>query len=542
MVTAQQKKVNLAGAYAAFQRQQQKAGTLLPKTIEYQAPGRIRQLDTLLHLSHFSDYLVLVTAPLGGGKTQFADQFLRVQPTDTCVVHLRPEEALSGPRLVREMVSQLPVDVPKHASLEQSIIVLQDLCVALAESDQVLLLVLDDAQLLEDDALELLANVIPHSSPADARLHVVLLAEPQLMARFDAPQFKELRQERYYQLNLAPFSQADSRAFLRQLVASVGLPGDADIHENQLDQVHEMAAGMPGYLDMLMRQALRQGGLRKTSNGLPVWHLVAIALGLMALLGLWLNNREIQESEFQVAEGMVTDMIESTVPGQALDQASIVENTLEPTPVSQPSLQPLPPLQPVTLSPDPEYKPLPSIAAELAAEPVDIPTAEGLVDAEQRRQTDQLLERSEALQQKLQAAVTDMKQPSKVSTPAAPEVPQTREDNAKTVKAALSSVEQQFMKLSPEHYSLQVLGARYEATTRQFVRRLSGLPLPLYVLQLQRGGEPWYVVLVGDFANRGEAREAMSSLPVAVKNLQPWVRQVTRLQQQLANKINASDE
>jgi len=506
VAAAQQAKVNLAGAYAAFQRRQQSPGNLAPKIIEYQAPARMRQLDTLLHLSHFSDYLVLLTAPAGSGKSIFSQQFLRVQPTDTCVVHLSPEETLSGPRLVREIVSRLPIEVPKHASLEQSILALQDLSMGLAGNDQILLLVIDDAHWLADDALELLANVIPHSAPADSRPHVVLFAEPSLVERFDIPQFNELRQERFYQLSLAPFSQADSRAFLRQLVADLGLPGDADIHEAQLDQLHEMAKGVPGYLDMLMRQALSQGGLQNESNGLPVWHVSAIVLVLIALLSLWWLNREVVE-EFDL--GL-----------EPVELAS--EEAAFPEPLSSGTLKPLPALEPLVLSPEPEFKPVQEQEVEKVAEV--LPVADDLVDPQQQQQIDNLLQQSEALHEQLQQAALQMNQ---VSSEAA---------------KLLNEVEQSFMALPKEHYSLQVLGARYETTAKQFLASLGVIKLPIYVLELERGGEPWFVVLVGDFVSQSDARKAIANLPQKIRNLQPWARPVIKLQQQFVNKINAGGE
>ena len=538
MAAAQQANVNLAGAYAAFQRRQQSPANLAPKIIEYQAPARMRQLDTLLHLSHFSDYLVLLTAPAGSGKSIFSQQFLRVQPTDTCVVHLCPEETLSGPRLVREIVSQLPIEVPKHASLEQSILALQDLSMNLAGNEQILLLVIDDAHWLADDALELLANVIPHSAPADSRPHVVLFAEPSLVERFEIPQFNELRQERFYQLSLAPFSQADSRAFLRQLVADFGLPGDADIHEAQLDQLHDMAKGVPGYLDMLMRQALSQGGLQNESNGLPVWHISAIALVLIALLSLWWLNRE-------VADAYDPSDLES------VELAS--EAAVFPEPVASGTLKPLPALEPLVLSPEPEFKPLQEQKVENVAKVLLV--ADDLVDPQQQQQIDNLLQQSEALHEQLQQTALQMNSEPPEAPPAEPQqalvLPKTKPEPepAKPVQPVeavaakrFNAVEQSFMALPKEHYSLQVLGARYEATAKQFLTSLNTIELPIYVLQLERGGEPWFVVLVGDFASQSEARKTINNLPQKVRNLQPWARPVIKLQQQLVNKMHAGGE
>ncbi len=529
MPTAAQGKVNLAAAYVAYKRDLTKSGTLLPAPKEYQAAGRQRQLDTLLHLSHFSDYLVLVTAPVGAGKSTFVQQFMRVQPTDTCVLHIAPTEELSAPRLVRELMAQLPIDTPKHASLEASILAIQDLSKQLVAHDQVLLILVDDAHWLDDEALELLANILPHSSAAEARPHVVLFAEPQLVSRLDSEQYSELRQERYYQLSLAPFTQAESLAYLQQLVASMELPGDASIHAEQLHQLYAAAGGMPGYLEMLLRNAIRQGGLQQQAR-LPVWHMLAIVIVLLGVMLLWWFNRQamIGPNEGLVdtqhaAEQVTTAVLEEVTPAIPLpDQDETVE------PVPQATRQPLPVLEPIDLSPQPEYK---TLQPEESQAPTQTAPKPKLVDPQQAQVTDQLLANNQSLQAQLQAVAQEVAesakpQPQPIEPPKAPP--------AIVNQPPYSSRELAFMALPAEHYSLQVLGARYQATAKQFVARLQGIALPNYVLKLKRGGEDWYVVLLGNFDSAAAAKGALGDLPRQVRDLQPWSRQVGKLQQQLA--------
>ena len=537
MPAASQGKVNLAGAYVAYQRDLAKSGTLLPAPTEYQAAGRQRQLDTLLHLSHFSDYLVLVTAPVGAGKTTFVQQFMRVQPTDTCVLHVTPTETLSGPRLVRELMVQLPIDTPKHASLEASILAIQDLSARLVANDQVLLVVVDDAHWLDDEALELLANILPHSSAAEARPHVVLFSEPELVSRLDGEQFRELRQERYYQLSLAPFSQAESREYLQQLVSSMELPGDASIHPEQLDQLYATAGGVPGYLEMLLRNAIRQGGLQQQAS-LPVWHLVAIFVVLVGVVALWWLNREVAES--LPSEVVTAIEIEEVAPAIPLNKEASVE------PVQQSARKPLPVLEPIALSPEPEYK---SLQPEEAAEAPAAKDAPALVDPQQVQATDKLLANTQTLQAQLESVAKEVAEPALEPEPIEPQQSELAQPVVaaapapeELAKPELSASEKAFMALPEGRYSLQVLGARYEATAKQFISRLKGIALPNYMLKLERGGEDWFVVLLGDFENSSAAKDALDDLPRHVRDLQPWARPVLKLQQQLVNKINTGGE
>jgi DamX protein len=45
-----------------------------------------------------------------------------------------------------------------------------------------------------------------------------------------------------------------------------------------------------------------------------------------------------------------------------------------------------------------------------------------------------------------------------------------------------------------------------------------------------RDGETWYVVVYGSYRDRTKAKAAISGLPVALRELKPWVRQVGDLQ------------
>ena len=313
-------------------------------------------------------------------------------------------------------------------------------------------------------------------------------------------------------------------------MADLGLPGDTAVHDSHLDQLHSMAAGVPGYLHMLLRQALRQGSLQDDTSGLPVWHMAAITLMVAALLTVWWFNQQL--SKPAVVSPAADSPVVTVVPHDA------AQSQPSAAPVIQQARQPLPVLAPLPLSPQPAYQSFQP--EEVLPDNTTVPQVEDLVDLQQTEQINQLLEQSQVLQQQLQNVAatisasplpaTDMAVASVL--PVKPELPW----------AGLAPAERQFMSLPASHYSLQVLGARYEATARQFMQRLSAMALPGYLLQLQRGGEPWFVVLVGDFVTQTEANQAIAGLPRTVRDLQPWARPVVKLQQQLVNKINASGE
>ena len=495
---------SLNAAYAAYVRQldQQEVTDQSNNLVdfEYQAKARGRQLDTLLHLSHFSDYLVLISAPSGAGKTIFIEQFLRVQPAGACFVHLVLQETATAPWIVRQLVQQLPLQLPKHASLEASILAIQELAQQLTLQQEVLLIVVDDAQWLDEDALELLANLLPRSAKVDSRPHVILCADLSVVERIETPQFAELRQERFYHLVLAPFSQEESADYLRQRLQRIGINhGLAPI---QLLQLHQLAKGNPGYLNMLANKALNKGGFVQ-QPGLPLLHIFATVIVVSILAGIWLIN----------------DFSANTA-GQNNVAPDVV--VIEPI-VEEPMAQALPPLEPIELSPapknvtlepklEPKLEPEVELKTEAKVEPKPEPKPEPEVELKPEQQTVAILPLLEL--EPWPKATSKTKQPYSYGA---------------------------MLKLPSDHYSLQVLGARLETTLEAFLEE-TNIIQPHYVIKLERGGEPWYMLLVGDYVSPSEARGAISSLPMTLQNQQPWARPVLKIQQQIRNKFNTSGE
>ena len=495
---------NLDLAYSTYldqlNQQEETSQSTNLETFEYQAKARSRQLDTLLHLSHFSDYLVLISAPSGAGKTTFIEQFLRVQPADACIVHLVLDEWVTAPWVVRQLAQQLPLQIPNHASLEESILAIQELAQELTLQKEVLLVVVDNAQCLDEDALELLANLLPRSAKIDSRPHVILCADHSVVERIEAPQFAELRQERFYHLVLAPFSQEESADYLRQRLQLIGI--SHSLAPIQLLQLHQLAKGNPGYLNMLVNKALNKGSFGQQS-GLPWLHIATTIIVVVVLAGIWLMNDEPTQLALQ-NEVDVQPVIE------------VLEESLEEDPIAQA----LPPLEPIELSLAPQNVTLePKI--ESLQKPLLEPDVQVTITPDNKP--------------KLDPPAPPAKTEAVVSIPELEVWPLV----TSTTKQPYSFAA--LLKLPSDRYSLQILGARLETTIEAFVKGRK-FTQPHYILQLERGGKPWFMLLVGNYASSKDARSAISSLPAALQNQKPWARPVSKIQQQIRNKFNTSGE
>lgn len=81
----------------------------------------------------------------------------------------------------------------------------------------------------------------------------------------------------------------------------------------------------------------------------------------------------------------------------------------------------------------------------------------------------------------------------------------------------------------PRHYTLQLLGARSQASVRAYIRthRLTG---KVVYFKTQRDGRNWYSLVYGVYRDRQQALQASTRLPVNLRQSHPWPRSFAGIQ------------
>ncbi len=78
---------------------------------------------------------------------------------------------------------------------------------------------------------------------------------------------------------------------------------------------------------------------------------------------------------------------------------------------------------------------------------------------------------------------------------------------------------------------MQLSGASRQDTLEAFAKKNLNGNYAIY--KTQRNGNPWYVLIYGNYRNISEAKQAVSSLPAPVQAKQPWVRPMKHVHQDL---------
>lgn len=258
--------------------------------------SRAQLVSKLRHLVRFSDLLLMIIGANGSGRSTLLTQ---LQGTDAQEerreVLLRFDETIDVTHLLTSLVEALDLDCPADAGNRARLSALHQYSQTLHAAGVPLVLLLDDADYLTNNALELL---ISFAMLEDSAPRVVLTGTPEFEQRVIANEFDQLLDGRLHVQLLEPFDIDEAEAFVEGL-----LPPGRVLSPKQIRKLVEETDAQPGLLYRAVQQQLQQlqegaieprrerpriapaasasGGCGTDTGG----HLCYFALALPALIG-----------------------------------------------------------------------------------------------------------------------------------------------------------------------------------------------------------------------------------------------------------------
>ncbi|MCV4156851.1 AAA family ATPase [Pseudomonas aeruginosa] len=508
-------------------------------------------LGQLHHLARYSQLLLLVTGPLGSGKTLLRQALVASTNKDAVLsVVISARTAADETSLLRQVAQGLSIN---QASLEAILTKVAQLAI----TGQDVYLMVDDAEQLQDSALEVL--LLLASGTNEGRLHVFLFGEPSLLPRLEV--FSE-GEERFHAIELQPYSEEETRDYLAQRLEGAG-QGIELISNDLLVDIHEQSEGWPGAINQVARDALieamlaNRGAARKATGGsfnLPKKHLVILAVVAIGVIAAWFMQGKSKPEAPQTAStelsmnggtpaqaqqpgsGPAVEFNGSSQPlplplvgesqpvireplaqaaGQGGDDEGGLPSAAVPptvsssappvTPLANNGVTPMHPVPPAPTEPTeptaPAATPTPAPAAPVASAPASKPAP---------------------------APAPAKPAASKPATTAA-----AKPASAPAAKPASGggAGSQWYRNQSGGNFALQILGTGSEANAQAFIRQQGGGDFRYFKKTLQ--GKPFYVVTYGSFPNRAAALAAVKKLPSKVQAGKPWPRTFASIQQEI---------
>nr|WP_256557722.1 AAA family ATPase [Marinobacterium sedimentorum] len=517
--------------------------------IEYfEPPSRLQLLDKLHHLLRFSDFLLVIQGEAGSGKSTLLRQ-LRPQAGDGRLCHLVLQQATGASALLRQLGEGCGLDIADCETEGQLLELIHQEAQHARDAGIQWLLVVDDADRLDDEALELLVNL---QCAGIASIRTVL-AGRRIAQRLEATGLAQELDGRMHTECLQPFGVEEAGDFIR-----LRYPALEVLDSRKLQQLVSNSDRMPGSLERLASNALRLKSptqtpaprARRDKSGRVLGGASLMLVVIVAMAG-WIYWQPEAASSIgeRVSVPLAVPVIAASVD-QPVTTIDVIANRPQVT-----ALLPVPAedagraaeaivglaIHPVVDELVDTIKPaspalLPALSAQdflpaaREAAPVGRPTVQ------RSSQPDAgLMEMVVAAE----PAVVPRPVPGLVEVPVMTESEPAAKENSgvKTVSAVSVNVasalprstamqgEDELLSWPDKGYTLQLLGARQLETARDFIADQQDPAAFNYFSTLYKG-KPWHVVIIGRYGSRKEASAAVQELPRALQKLKPWARSI----------------
>ncbi|MES3007170.1 MAG: AAA family ATPase [Pseudomonadota bacterium] len=488
-------------------------------------PGALRRdtLEKLLHHATHSNDIIALLGPAGSGKSLIGDFFVRQAAKRQLVARARASLLTSPAQLLEEMFKAFVLDFPPHATLADLKSALLDYFESVRQQSRSVVLIVDDAHELGDDALALLTRLALVDN-VEGTFHLILLGQPQLLDTLDYTCPMHNGAQQFSTIQLEALSLDETHDYLRYRLNAVGFAqGDQarplPFSNKQIEKIHKQSGGMPGAINVLadsMLSAPQGKGLAldlSFISSIPRNYALAAVALLVVLFVAFLSggDDEVEETSRTVSVPVQLPGLQNqTATAIPQTNAQLADSLATNLAANSPSVA-----APVVTNPVATAPAATTPAAVVSSQPSTDPVA---VAAPARP----VIERNAATS--AAATTTAVAQP----TPAAPTpvaaAPVTAAATTPVPTAAPTGAGQQtqILALPANQFTLQVLGASSRTNVEQFVQRHTASGLRWY--ETRNNGSPWFVVIQGAYASRESAREALADLPAELRDQQPWVR------------------
>jgi general secretion pathway protein A len=210
-------------------------------------------LAHLLYGIEQGEGFIAITGEVGTGKTTLCRTLLeRLDATTEVAFVFNPP--LSGMELLQAIHHELGLLGGEATRQELTAELNQFLLEKKAQGKRVLLIV-DEAQNLERDALEqvrLLGNLETNTAKL---LQIILLGQPELDTKLELPDLRQLRQRITVRWRLAPLSPGEAREYIAHRLRVAGAAKEI-FTELATREIHRRSRGVPRVINLLCDRAL----------------------------------------------------------------------------------------------------------------------------------------------------------------------------------------------------------------------------------------------------------------------------------------------
>ena len=223
----------------------------------YLTPGHKEALAQLLYAIQEKKGFILVTAEVGMGKTTLLEALRQELDSNTAVAYVS-NSLLPFPAILEYMLEEFEIEKPGE-SAAQRLVVLQNFLVERHGAGQNTVLILDEAQNLYPQTLEQIRLLSNFETTKEKILQIVLVGQPELLARLEMPELRQLKQRISILCTIPPMTRSATRNYIRTRLRMAGARDLGIFTEDAVEHIVRYAGGIPRIVNTVCDHCLLIG-------------------------------------------------------------------------------------------------------------------------------------------------------------------------------------------------------------------------------------------------------------------------------------------
>lgn len=247
----------------------------------FSTPDHEEALASLIYAVESRKGFVLLTGEVGAGKTLVSRMMLRHFGSQIAFANIN-HAVQSAPDLMEALCTEFDLPLPSVSTHARLVRTLHDFLLAQFAQNTPVVLILDEAQNLPDEAFEQL-RMIGNLEADDAKLlQICIVGQPELQTRFAAPALRQLRQRLYRTFHLPALDRDATEAYIRRRLSVSGAALDDVFTNEAVDEIARLSRGLPRLINTICDNAMLSAyaANQRTING-PFVHTVSTQMMLV---------------------------------------------------------------------------------------------------------------------------------------------------------------------------------------------------------------------------------------------------------------------